>query len=393
MLDKIESAYNNSLAYMFENDFYSHDPYDGLNTQVEFLKKTKWSRLGLVYFNKFSPVNCRRIFGVQKSRSLLGLSTIANAMLIRNNLGDREMEFVDELFSKLKRQTLKPVYGYHCWDAHEFPIQMRKKYVDVIIPSSVGGEVIGTFLMNYYKYTRREEILEYITESAELITHKFYCEKDDLSFFKYAYTDQDDKIVINGSLKAAAFLMKVSELLNINTYDDMIIKAIDTAVKLQKEDGHWSYTYFIESNEEKRQIDFHQGFILDDLLMFMERYGFKSPYIESYQKGLDFYYRKQFFKNGQGIYRYPKKWPVNIHNQAQGMITFSKAGWLDPKYPEFARRIADWTIENMQDKEHGHFYYLKYPFFTNKIPYFRWSDANMLLALSELMTDKKPVHV
>ena len=27
-------------------------------------------------------------------------------------------------------------------------------------------------------------------------------------------------------------------------------------------------------------------------------------------------------------------------------------------------------------------YYLKYPFFTHKIPYIRWSDANMAYALA-----------
>lgn len=393
MENKFETAYNNSLENMFKNDFCSHDPYDGLNTQVALLKKTKLSRLGLVYFNKFSPINFRKLFGVQKSKSLMGLSAIGSAILTRNNMDERESKFVDDLFLKLQKKTLKPTYGYHCWDAHEFPIQMRNRYVDLNSPSSVGSEVIGDFLIKYYKHSGRSEVLEYLMENAELLASEFYRENGGFYFFKYAYADPDNKITINGSLRAVAFLIKVSALLNAHSYNDKITKTIDTAVKLQKEDGHWGYTYYIDSDLEKRQIDFHQGFILDDLLLFMENYGFRNPYLECYKKGVEYYFNKQFLKNGQGLYRLPKKWPVNIHNQAQGIITFSKAGWLDSKYPKFARTIADWTIENMQDKEHGHFYYLKYPFFTNKIPYFRWSDANMLLALSVLMTDKKPVFV
>jgi len=37
----------------------------------------------------------------------------------------------------------------------------------------------------------------------------------------------------------------------------------------------------------------------------------------------------------------------------------------------------------------GHFYYLKYPLFTNKIPYMRWSDQNMLYALAECVKVKR----
>lgn len=393
LIIKVESAYKSSLEYMFENDFYSHDPYDGLNTQAEFLKRTKLSRLGLVYFNKFSPVNCRKLFGVQKSRSVMGLATIANAMLTRNKLDEKEAGFVDDLYLKLKKQTLKQTYGYHCWSVRSFPIQMRTVYHDSSIPRVIGSEIFGDFLIKYHNYSGNDEALEYLSDLADLIADKFYCEKNGFSFFKYCYSDSDDKITINGSLKAAALLMKASEVLDINKYDDKIVNVFDTAVKLQKKDGHWPYTYYIDSNDEKHQIDFHQGFVLDDILLFMDRYGHVNPYLECYQKGLEFFYNKQFLRNGQSIYRYPKKWPVNIHSQAQGIITFTKAGQFETKYSEFAQTIADWTIEYMQDKKYGYFYYLKYPFFTNKIPYFRWNDANMLLALSVLLAELKATHV
>ena len=42
------------------------------------------------------------------------------------------------------------------------------------------------------------------------------------------------------------------------------------------------------------------------------------------------------------------------------------------------------AIENMQDKS-GYFYYRKYPLFTNKIPFIRWAQGWMMLALSEVL--------
>ena len=79
----------------------------------------------------------------------------------------------------------------------------------------------------------------------------------------------------------------------------------------------------------------------------------------------------------------PKKWPVDIHNQSQGIITFSIFKDYDPSYLDFSKKIADWTIENMKDKK-GNFYYQKWPFLTNKTSYMRWNQGWMLLALLTL---------
>ncbi len=53
-----------------------------------------------------------------------------------------------------------------------------------------------------------------------------------------------------------------------------------------------------------------------------------------------------------------------------------------------ARTIAEWTIKNMQD-EKGFFYYQKWPMVTNKIPFIRWSQAWMLLALASLYAHER----
>jgi hypothetical protein len=57
---------------------------------------------------------------------------------------------------------------------------------------------------------------------------------------------------------------------------------------------------------------------------------------------------------------------------------------LSPEYLPFARKIALWTIENMQDEE-GYFYYRCGKFYKNKIPYIRWGQAWMMNALSYLL--------
>ena len=99
-----------------------------------------------------------------------------------------------------------------------------------------------------------------------------------------------------------------------------------------------------------------------------------------YILGLDFYYKEQFFQDGRSKWRIPKIWPVDIHNQAQGIITFCILKEFYPECISFAKTILDWTITNMQDKKKGYFYYKKHMYLAHKTPYMRWSQAWMFLA-------------
>jgi hypothetical protein len=109
----------------------------------------------------------------------------------------------------------------------------------------------------------------------------------------------------------------------------------------------------------------------------------KEKYQPFLEKGLDYYQKNQFLENGQSLYRFPSKWPVEIHNQAQGIITFARWAHLDDSYLDQSKKIAEYTIENMLSPK-GFFYYKKYPLVTIKIPFMRWSQAWILLALTEL---------
>ncbi len=121
-----------------------------------------------------------------------------------------------------------------------------------------------------------------------------------------------------------------------------------------------------------------------DSIHYVNQYcGEKDVYIKALKLGTDYYFNKQFRKNGQSIFRVPKVYPVEIHNQAQGIITFCRLSYLSENYADFAATIAKWTIQNMQSNK-GSFFYKKYPFYTIKTPFMRWSNAWMLLALNEL---------
>ena len=154
-------------------------------------------------------------------------------------------------------------------------------------------------------------------------------------------------------------------------------------ISKQKSNGAW---YYSETNgNERMQIDFHQGFILDGLYGFIKYIKPNDDkYIEALLKGAEFYKNEQFLPDGRAKWRWPRLYPVDIHNQAQGIITFTKLSEIKLEYLDFAKKIALWTIKKMQD-ESGYFSYQKHRFFMNKIPYMRWGQAWMMLALASLL--------
>ena len=164
----------------------------------------------------------------------------------------------------------------------------------------------------------------------------------------------------------------------------MARQAIDYVLSVQKDNGAWYYSYNPENDTERKQIDFHQGFVLMSLHNYAINAKDSDEKIKlAIAKGLDFYAKEQFFDNGKSKWRLPKEWPVEIHNQAQGIITFIELSNYNTKYKDLANEIAAYTIQNMQHKK-GYFYYQIHKRYSIKISYIRWSQAWMLLALATI---------
>jgi len=166
-------------------------------------------------------------------------------------------------------------------------------------------------------------------------------------------------------------------------YKALACSMTDFTIAYQKGDGLWNYSINIDTGKERTQIDFHQGYILDSIHYVMKYCGENQHYRAALTKGTAYYFKQQFKENGRAIFRVPNEYPIEIHNQSQGIITLTRLTYLSNEYTPFARTIADWTINNMQDKK-GYFYYKKYPYHTIKTPFMRWSEAWMFLALTEL---------
>jgi hypothetical protein len=113
------------------------------------------------------------------------------------------------------------------------------------------------------------------------------------------------------------------------------------------------------------------------------RFSGRSDIIANVDLGLGYYRRTFFEENGLPRCYNTKTYPADIHNAAESIIVFIRLRDLDTSNMDWAKKIALWTVTNMQDPK-GYFYYQKHKHYSNKIPYMRWSQAWMFKALTYL---------
>ncbi|MBN2407209.1 MAG: hypothetical protein JXJ19_05890, partial [Elusimicrobia bacterium] len=129
--------------------------------------------------------------------------------------------------------------------------------------------------------------------------------------------------------------------------------------------------------------NYHTGGILDGIGDYIENtqdYGFMDVYLN----GLKFYADRLFTDSGAPKLTDRKKYPLDIHGAAQGILTFAKASKFNRSFLDLASSIALWGISGMQDSR-GYFYYRKHRLFTLKYLLMRWNNSWMAWALSELL--------
>ena len=379
----IQNSLIELARYIEQQEFQGYDPYDTLNSWIPFKFLGKWPAAIATQIQKRNPINIRPLLGIKKGYNPKGMGLLLQAysVIYRKNKSNETKEKMNFLFNWLCENYSQGYSGY-CW-GYNFDWVNPGGYLKVYTPSVVVAAFVIAGIHEYYLAIPDERAREIILNSSKYVLKDLPISefKEGISF---AYTGQSKGCCYNASLLGAELLSRVYSINRDENLLPYIKKALDYVISKQKDNGKWDYSYDKEIKKEREQIDFHQGFVLCSIDKIIQYVGLdQKQYIKNLEKGAEFYYKEQFFYEGRSKWRLPKVWPVDIHNQAQGIITFLQLSYLNSEYKNFATKIADWTIKNMQDKK-GFFYYQKHKFYTNKISYMRWSQAWMMLALTRL---------
>jgi hypothetical protein len=131
--------------------------------------------------------------------------------------------------------------------------------------------------------------------------------------------------------------------------------------------------------------NFHTGYVLVAIKrigQFLQTDEFDT----STSKGYMFWKERMFLDNLVPKYYPNQMYPIDVHSVAQAILTYLEFSDVDPLALERAEQLSKWAIEHLQDPK-GFFHYQIHRLYRVRIPYMRWGQAWMQLALTKLISN------
>jgi rhamnogalacturonyl hydrolase YesR len=268
-------------------------------------------------------------------------------------------------------------FPYHSWSNH-FDFVSRGGGYTKDDPIIVWTALIGHAYNEAFEITGNSWFLDIAVSASnwvmELPREKTAC-GDCIS-----YLHDVQSSIHNANMLGAGLLARTARHTGNQDYLRVARSAMEYSCSRQLSDGSWWY------GEEPKYhwIDnFHTGYNLDSLDRYIDASG-DNQFRQNFENGLSFY-RAHFFEgSGRPKYYHARTYPVDIQCAAQSIDSLSRFSRQAPSCLELAKKVAEWSIANMQD-EKGYFYYRQYPLITAKTPMLHWGQATMFKALAEFV--------
>lgn len=369
------------LDYCRQQDWAGYDPYDALNSKVfqaTVLRKSRLARLVFVQLMKRSPVNLRPALLVPVMHNPKGTALFLSAVVrlrkagLLANDGD-----IEDLCNRLVGQC-SAGQPHSCW-GYSFDWQQRVNLVTKGTPNIICTTFAGHALLDAQDLYGNDRFMGVCRSASDFLIDLLYYEED-AGTACFSYTPRERAPVHNANLLGAAFLCRVSRASGDERLALPALKAARFSVSRQRPDGSWFYG---ESKTQRWIDNFHTGFNLCALHSIGEDAGV-AEFDDSIRRGLEYFIGHFFCSDGAPRYFHNATFPIDSHSVAQSIITLLTLRQLDDRAEPLAQAVFRWAVANMVDPT-GFFYYQKHCCYTVKIPYMRWSEAWMLLALSTLL--------
>jgi len=380
MTSHLKTSFSALSRYVSQFDYSGWDIFDGLNSKVfqaTPLYRSRLLRLIWIQLFKRSFLNFRPLAAVPKGYNAKGLGLFASGLFAQNRIAEG-----GELLDKLKKMMCRGYPG-SSW-GYNFDWEARAFYVPQGKPNMVTTVFVANAFLDHYQYTHESESLRLAEGACEFILQSLilYEDTDKLCF---GYIPDEETRVHNANMLGAALLARVYAQTGNEEYLEKSRKAMAYSVAALNADYSWPYG---ERSHHQFIDNFHTGFNLVALRDWMDFTG-ERQWQDQLEGAYRYFLDTFWLEDGCPKYYHNSLYPIDIHCSAQGIVTCLKLQDLDTRSLPLAEKIAQWAIDNMQDKKKGYFYYQKTRFYTNKIPYIRWSQAWMFYALALLLNEQK----
>jgi hypothetical protein len=349
--------------------------------QATPFRKSRIARLALTQFLKRSPVNLRPVLLVPKSHNPKGTAVFLSAVVRLRRIGLLASDLEIETLSRRLLADRSDGQPHSCW-GYSFDWQQRVKFVPRGTPNIICTTFAGNALLDVQELVGGGRFTDACSSASEFVMSLLHHDNVTGDSW-FSYTPLDQSQVHNANLLGAAFLCRVAR---VTRNESFLLPALDAArftARRQLADGSWGYG---EHNSQKWVDNFHTGFNLCALHRIAGDAKL-TEFDDVIRRGLRFYIEHFFDSDGAPHYFHNKTFPIDIHSVAQSIITLLTLKHLDERAEPLASAVLHWAVDHMLDPA-GFFYYQKRRCYTVRIPYMRWSQAWMLLALSVLLSEE-----
>jgi rhamnogalacturonyl hydrolase YesR len=379
MQPELEYSIRSLTRWLEGHDYQAYDPGDG---NLSYLHALTFSSILLERFLQQAvyraPCNLRPILGIRPHRSTKGAGYIAWGYLkMHRLLNDRsDAEKAVSLLQWLM-DNKSPGFSEYCWGNH-FLFSSRAGRIPKQSPTIVWSSLIGQAFLEAHEVLRDAKYLEVAASIGRWILGLPRQQTESGSCLSYVACEQSS--IHNSNMLGAALLARVGQLTGDSEAIAVAREAMLYSCSRQNADGAW---YYGEAPKYHWIDNFHTGYNLDSLKRYRDASGDRH-FDECLWKGFA-YFKKTFFEpGGRPKYYHDNPYPIDIQCAAQAIDTLTSFSGEDPESLALARKVAHWTIGNMQDQD-GHFYYRDLGWAVNRTPMLHWGQGTMFKALAHLL--------
>lgn len=390
-------------AWIEKQGFKGWDPHDALNSPVlqRIARYNRLAGIALVQLVRRSPLNLRPILGVQKGFNPkamgLFLTSFAEKFAATRRKDDLERVrfFGDWLIEHAAQGYAGPCWGYNFdWPNRGFfapvgtPTIVNTAFIALAFlgAESALNNSTSSFAETDLKIEQRAvhrirfEPLSIARGACEFILNDLNVLHPSSGEICFSYTPLDRRFVHNANLLGAWLLAAVYDRTGKTKFAESAVEATRFTVCRQNMDGSWCYGI---AKRDQWVDNFHTGYVLV-ALRNIGRYLKTDEFEAAALRGYDYWRERMFLSNLIPKYYPHSVFPIDIHCIAQAILTHLEFCDVNPGALNQADRLCQWTINNLQDAE-GFFYYQLHRRYKVNIPYMRWGQAWMQLALTKLV--------
>ncbi len=376
--DRVSREARRLSAALEAVDFKGWDPYDALSSPViRAAARTPLARQAAIQSFKRLPINPRRLAGMQPRRQTkaLALCVSAYARLARLPGFDRSQALVDTLADDLTRRAVPSGRGVG-W-AYDFDVQTRWGFYPAGQPNGVVTAFAIHALFDASDMPDADPRFEELAESAcRGALDTLLATTPGGQYF--GYYQGSCTPIHNANLLVASAVARCPEA-GSDGGADAARSAIAFTVSHQRQNGSWPYG---EGRGLEWVDGYHTAYNLVSLFRYLE--SANDPAVEAaLDRGLAFYIDHLFEPSGAPRATDERLYPIDIHGASSAIWALATLRSRSPGALPLAALVLEWTLAHMQRGD-GRYAFQLHAHHRNSIPYVRWSDAHMLLALASL---------